>query len=268
MDFPAIDPVIFSIGPVALRWYGLMYLLGFLAAWWLGNHRARKPGSGWTGEQVSDFLFYGFLGVVLGGRLGYVFFYQFGLFLDNPLYLFRIWEGGMSFHGGLLGVLVAFIWYAKANKRAVFDVADFFAPLVPPGLFFGRIGNFINAELWGREAGPDVPWAFRFPTDSLHLLRHPSQLYEALLEGLLLFLILWFFSRQSRPRMAVSGLFAAGYGVFRFIVEYFREPDAHLGLQALGLSRGQWLCVPLIATGVVLLVLAYRRGNAAPALAK
>jgi len=268
MDFPIIDPVIVAIGPVALRWYGLMYLLGFLAAWWLGSVRAKRSGSGWTSEQLSDFLFYGFLGVVIGGRIGYVFFYQFDLFLDNPFYLIRIWEGGMSFHGGLLGVLVAFFWYGHGHKRTFFDVADFIAPLVPPGLFFGRIGNFINAELWGREAGPDVPWAFRFPTDSEHLLRHPSQLYEALLEGLLLFLVLWLFSRQPKPRMAVSGLFSLGYGGFRFIVEYFREPDAHLGLQALGLSRGQWLCVPLIVLGLGLLVLAYRRAAALPTLAK
>lgn len=268
MDFPVIDPVIVSIGPVALRWYGLMYLLGFLAAWWLGTVRAKRPGSGWTAEQVSDFLFYGFLGVVIGGRLGYVFFYQFELFLDNPIYLFKIWEGGMSFHGGLLGVLVAFFWYGKAHKRTFFEVADFMAPLVPPGLFFGRIGNFINAELWGREASADVPWAFRFPTDPDRLLRHPSQLYEAILEGAVLFLMLWLFSSKNPPRMAVSGLFALGYGGFRFIVEFFREPDAHLGLQALGLSRGQWLCVPLIALGIALLVLAYRKASVQPALAK
>ncbi len=270
MDFPVIDPVIFSIGPIALRWYGLMYLLGFAAAWWLGSIRAKRPGSGWTADQVSDFLFYGFLGVVLGGRLGYVFFYQFKHFLENPGYLFRIWEGGMSFHGGLIGVLVAFFWYAWANKRRFFEVADFMAPLVPPGLFFGRIGNFINAELWGREVQSDVPWAFRFPaySDPQQLLRHPSQLYEAILEGAVLFVMLWLFSSKNPPRMAVSGLFAAGYGVFRFIVEYFREPDAHLGLQALGLSRGQWLCVPLIVLGVVLIVMAYRNASAQPALAK
>lgn len=268
MDFPVIDPVIVSIGPVALRWYGLMYLLGFLAAWWLGTMRAKKPGSGWTAEQLSDFLFYGFLGVVIGGRLGYVFFYQFNLFVENPIYLFKIWEGGMSFHGGLLGVMVAFFWYARAQQRSFFEVADFIAPLVPPGLFFGRIGNFINAELWGREAGADVAWAFRFPTDPARLLRHPSQLYEALLEGLLLFLMLWLFSAKSPPRMAVSGLFALGYGSFRFIVEYFREPDAHLGLQALGLSRGQWLCLPLIAIGLALMLVAYKRAALSSASAK
>lgn len=268
MDFPVIDPVIVSIGPVALRWYGLMYLLGFLTAWWLGSVRAKKPGSGWTPEQVSDFLFYGFLGVVVGGRLGYVFFYQFGLFLENPIYLFKIWEGGMSFHGGLIGVLVAFLWYGHGQNRRFFEVADFFAPLVPPGLFFGRIGNFINAELWGREAGPDLPWAFRFPTDPQQLLRHPSQLYEAVLEGAVLFLLLWLFSAKSPPRMAVSGMFALGYGAFRFIVEFFREPDAHLGLQALGLSRGQWLCLPLVALGIVLVVVAYRRAATQPAMAK
>ncbi len=259
MDFPQIDPVIFSIGPIALRWYGLMYLLGFAVAYWLGTRRAKLAGSPFTAEQYSDLLFNGFLGVVIGGRIGYVFFYQFGEFLQDPIYLFRIWEGGMSFHGGLLGVLAAFYLTARKLKLNFFTVSDFVAPMVPPGLFFGRIGNFINAELWGREAGPDVPWAMRFHTDAQHLLRHPSQLYEALLEGLLLFIILYWFSAKSRPRMAVSGVFALGYGAFRFIVEYFREPDAHLGLQALGLSRGQWLCMPLIAMGVIFLIAAYRR---------
>lgn len=259
MDFPIIDPIIFSIGPIALRWYGLMYLLGFATAYWLGTRRSKLANSPFTAEQFSDLLFNGFLGVVIGGRVGYVLFYQFDQFLANPLYLIRIWEGGMSFHGGLLGVMVAFAWTARKLKLNYFTVADFVAPLVPPGLFFGRIGNFINAELWGREAGPEVPWAMRFHTDDLHLLRHPSQLYEALLEGLLLFIIIYGFSAKSRPRMAVSGVFALGYGAFRFIVEYFREPDAHLGLQALGLSRGQWLCLPLILLGLALIVIAYRR---------
>ena len=263
MDLPAIDPVIFQIGPVALRWYGLMYLLGFLAAWGLGTYRAKQPGSGWNAEQVSDMLFYGFLGVIIGGRLGYVFFYQFERLLDEPLYLIKIWEGGMSFHGGLLGVLAAFWWYGRKTERGFFNVADFFAPLVPPGLFFGRIGNFINGELWGREAGADFPLAVRFPNDPDALLRHPSQLYQAGLEGLLLFVILWWFSAKNPPRMAVSGVFALGYGVFRFIAEYFREPDAHLGLQALELSRGQWLSLPLIGLGIVLLVLAYRNHQSA-----
>lgn len=259
MNAPQIDPIIFSLGPIALRWYGLMYLLGFVAAYWLGARRTKHSGAPLNVEQLSDLLFNGFLGVVLGGRIGYVFFYQWDQFVANPLYLFRIWEGGMSFHGGLLGVLVAFGLYARKLKLPYFIVADFIAPLVPPGLFFGRIGNFINGELWGREAAADVPWAMRFHTDPLALARHPSQLYEALLEGLLLFIILYWFSAKSRPRMAVSGVFALGYGGFRFIVEYFREPDAHLGLQALGLSRGQWLCVPLIVLGLGLIVAAYRR---------
>lgn len=259
MDLPVIDPVIFEIGPIALRWYGLMYLLGFLAAWGLGNYRAKQPGSGWNAEQVSDMLFYGFIGVIVGGRLGYVFFYQFERLLDEPLYLFKIWEGGMSFHGGLIGVLIAFYWYGRSTKRGFFNVADFFAPLVAPGLFFGRIGNFINGELWGRQASEDLPWAIRFPQDPDRLLRHPSQLYEALLEGLVLFVLVWWFSSKNPPRMAVSGLFALGYGAFRFVVEYFREPDAHLGLQALNFSRGQWLSLPLVIFGMVLLVLAYRQ---------
>ena len=258
MDLPVIDPIIFSIGPVALRWYGLMYLLGFLCAWWLGNYRARQTNSGWTSEQVSDMLFYGFLGVILGGRIGYVLFYQIGQLAHDPLYLLRIWEGGMSFHGGLLGVLVAFWWYGYKQKRGFFGVADFFAPLVAPGLFFGRIGNFINGELWGREAGEGALLAIRFPQDPDGLYRHPSQLYEAALEGLVLFVLVWWFSAKPKPRMAVSGVFALGYGSFRFIVEYFREPDAHLGLGAFALSRGQWLSMPLIVIGILFLLMAYR----------
>ena len=258
MDLPVIDPIIFSIGPIALRWYGLMYLFGFLCAWWLGNYRARQPNSGWTTEQVSDMLFYGFLGVILGGRIGYGLFYQIGQLAHDPLYLLRIWEGGMSFHGGLLGVLVAFWWYGYQQKRGFFGVADFFAPLVAPGLFFGRIGNFINGELWGREAGEGALLAIRFPQDPHGLNRHPSQLYEAALEGLVLFALVWWFSAKPKPRMAVSGVFALGYGSFRFIVEYFREPDAHLGLEALALSRGQWLSMPLIIAGILFLTFAYR----------
>ncbi|SON50562.1 prolipoprotein diacylglyceryl transferase [Vibrio tapetis] len=253
--FPQIDPIMFEIGPVALRWYGFMYLVGFMFAMWLANQRADKQGSGWTREQVSDLLFAGFLGVVLGGRLGYVFFYQFDMFLDDPLYLFKVWTGGMSFHGGLLGVITAMIWYARKNGRTFFAVADFVAPLVPFGLGMGRIGNFMNDELWGRVT--DVPWAVLFPSGGF-LPRHPSQLYEFALEGVVLFFILNWFIRKPRPAGAVSGLFLAGYGAFRFIVEYFREPDAHLGLFGNFISMGQILSLPMVIAGGLLVLWAYK----------
>ncbi len=269
MVFPVIDPDIISIGPfeifgmnigpIGLKWYGLMYLLGLLAAWGLGNMRARSPDNSWDKEQVSDMIFYGFLGVVLGGRFGYVFFYQFDLFLKDPVYLFRITEGGMSFHGGLLGVLFAFFYFGKKTGKTFFEISDFFAPFVPIGLGLGRIGNFINAELWGRVAGPDVPWAMRFPTDPDNLLRHPSQLYQFLLEGVVLFTLLFWFSSKSRPRRAVSGLFLMGYGTQRFIVEYFRQPDAHLGLLWMKLSMGQLLSLPMILIGALIMWTAYKK---------
>ena len=251
--FPSIDPVIFSLGPLSVRWYGLMYLVGFVAAYLLAHKRLEN--TRWTKEQLSDLLFWGFVGVILGGRIGYVLFYQFGLFLDNPLYLFKIWEGGMSFHGGLLGVLAAIYWQSRRMKATFLEVGDFVAPLVPIGLGAGRIGNFLNAELWGRQT--DVPWAVIFP-DAGNIPRHPSQLYEFALEGVLLFIILWLFSARPRPTGAVSGLFLAGYGVFRFIVEFFREPDAHLGLYQVGLSQGQLLCIPMIVLGVGMMIWAYK----------
>jgi len=258
LHFPQIDPILFSLGPLHVRWYGLMYLLGFLFALWLGNRRADKPGSGWSRDEVSDLLFYGFLGVILGGRLGYVLFYQFSRLLEDPLYLVRIWEGGMSFHGGLLGVIVALAWFAHKTGRHFFTVADFIAPLVPFGLAAGRIGNFINGELWGRVT--DLPWGMVFPGAGL-LPRHPSQLYEFLLEGVTLLVILLWFSRRSRPRGAVSGLFLMSYGAFRFMVEFAREPDAHLGTLALGMSMGQWLSMPMILLGAGFIALAYARHN-------
>ena len=264
MDFPKIDPVMFEIGPVALHWYGFMYLLGFLAAWGLGTYRAKKPNSGWTPEQVSDFLFFGFIGVIIGGRLGYVFFYGLEFWAKDALYIFKIWEGGMSFHGGLLGVLAAGWYFSRKNKKAFFDVADFMVPLVPLGLMFGRIGNFINGELWGREASADYFLAIRFPQDPSGLLRHPSQLYQAIFEGLILFLIVWFYSAKPRPRKAVFSVFLIGYGVFRFGVEFFREPDAHLGKVISWLTMGQVLCVPMIAIGVYLLVKAYKEPKVQP----
>ncbi len=254
--FPQIDPIIFSLGPLSVRWYGLMYLIAFLLANWLANRAADKPGSGWTREQVSDLMFYGFLGVVLGGRIGYVLFYQFGAWLDDPTYLFRIWEGGMSFHGGVLGVLTAMAIFARKTGKNFLQLGDFVVILLPLGLGAGRIGNFINAELWGRPS--EVPWAVLFPNAGA-LPRHPSQLYEFLLEGLVLFVMLVLYRRQQPPAGAVGGLFLLGYGCFRFFVEFFREPDAHLGLLSLGMSMGQWLCVPMILTGLGLIIWGYQR---------
>lgn len=253
LQFPQIDPVIFSVGPVSLRWYGLMYLIGFVAAWWLASQRLAR--TSWNKDQLSDLMFYAFLGVIVGGRVGYVFFYQFEYFLSDPLYLFKIWSGGMSFHGGLLGVIGALWWFAKKTQTTLLQVGDFVAPLVPIGLGAGRIGNFINAELWGRTT--DVPWAMVFPGAG-PLPRHPSQLYEFLLEGVVLFVLLWLFSRQARPIGAVSGLFLLGYGGFRFIVEFYREPDAHIGLYSGLMSQGQLLCLPMILIGFILIARAYR----------
>ncbi|MBF4258378.1 prolipoprotein diacylglyceryl transferase [Vibrio anguillarum] len=255
IQFPNIDPVLIAIGPISIRWYGLMYLVGFVFAMWLANRRADKPNSGWTREQVSDLLFAGFLGVVIGGRVGYVLFYNFDLFLQDPLYLFKVWTGGMSFHGGLLGVISAMFWYARKNNRTFFGVADFVAPLVPFGLGMGRLGNFMNSELWGRVT--DVPWAIIFPNGG-PLPRHPSQLYEFFLEGIVLFIILNLFIRKNRPIGSVSGLFLIGYGTFRFLVEYVREPDAQLGLFAGFISMGQILSLPMIIVGVLMMVWAYK----------
>lgn len=268
MELTPIDPNIFTIsafelfsltiGPISLKWYGLMYLLGLVSAWWLGNRRARQT-ENWNTDQVSDVIFYAFLGIVVGGRMGYVFFYQFDRFMADPLYLFQITEGGMSFHGGFLGVLAAYVYFAHKSKKTFFEIADFFAPFIPIGLGLGRIGNFINAELYGRITDASVPWAMRFPTDPDYLLRHPSQLYQFLLEGVVLFILLMWFSAKPRPRMAVSALFAIAYGIFRFIVEFYRQPDAHLGLLQLNLSMGQWLSLPMILAGVFVMYLAYKK---------
>ena len=278
LKFPEIDPVMFSIGPVSLHWYGMMYLVGFVFALWLANRRAAKPNSGWNKNEVETLLYVGFVGVFIGGRLGYVLFYNLPVFLNDPLYLFKVWDGGMSFHGGLIGVICAMIWFAKRTKRKFFQVADFVAPLIPFGLGLGRIGNFINGELWGRVT-LDTPWAFLFPTsrsadlqlvaqDPTTLLpiiqeygvlpRHPSQLYEMLLEGVVLFIILNIFVRKSRPVGSVSGLFLIGYGAFRIIVEFFRQPDAQLGLFG-GVSMGQILSIPMILLGIIFMVWAYRQ---------
>lgn len=257
MQFPQIDPIALQIGPIAIHWYGLMYLLGFAAAWFLLRRRAQRVGFVWTHNDIDDVLFYGALGVVLGGRVGYMLFYNFDRLLADPLSLFRVWEGGMSFHGGLLGVLLAFTWFARKTKRSFFDVADWIAPVVPVGLAAGRIGNFINGELWGRVT--DGPWGVVFPQDPEALLRHPSQLYQAVLEGLGLFLLLWWFSAKPRPAMSVSGLFLLGYGCARILVEFVRVPDAHIGYVAFGwLTQGQILSLPMIVLGVVLMALAYK----------
>lgn len=256
---PNFDPIAFSLGPLQIRWYGLMYLFGFIAGWALGRYRAAQPSAPWQREQVDDLVFYIALGVIFGGRIGYILFYKFNAFLDNPALLFKVWEGGMSFHGGLLGVLLAMVFFARKHNKHFFEVTDFIAPLITPGLFFGRIGNFINGELWGRVS--DMPWAMVFLHPAAgELPRHPSQLYEAALEGLVLFLVLWVYSAKPRPPMAVSGLFLIGYGVFRFIIEFAREPDAHLGFIAFRwVTMGQLLSIPMIVAGIVLFLLAYQR---------
>lgn len=257
ISYPQIDPVAISLGPVQVHWYGLMYLIGFAGAYFLASYRAGQPNSSWTKEQVSDLIFYGALGVILGGRFGYVIFYNFGEFLNDPLWLFAIWEGGMSFHGGLLGVLLAVAWFAKKYKKSLFEVTDFGAPMVPIGLGAGRIGNFIGGELWGKAS--DVPWAMVFPRAD-ELARHPSQLYQFALEGVALFVILWFYSAKPRPTMAVSGLFAVCYGCFRIFVEFFRQPDQQLGYLAFDwLTMGQLLSVPMVLIGIGMMVIAHKR---------
>lgn len=261
LTYPDIDPVALSLGPLKVHWYGLMYLIGFAGAWALGRYRAAKPHSTWSSQAIDDLLFYGALGVVLGGRIGYILFYNFANFIDNPLILLRVWEGGMSFHGGLLGVLAAMFLFKRRYGYGFWDTVDFVAPLVPIGLGAGRIGNFINGELWGRVS--ELPWAMAFPTGGA-LPRHPSMLYEAFLEGLVMFALLWWFSSKPRPRMAVSGLFGVLYGVFRFGVEFVREPDAHIGYLAFGwVTMGQVLSLPLILIGSAMLVIAYRKNKTA-----
>ena len=258
--YPEIDPVALQLGPLSIRWYGIMYLIGFASGYWLLKKRAEQPNSGWTKDQVSDLIFYGALGVVLGGRIGYVLFYNFSAFLDDPLILFSVWKGGMSFNGGFLGVVIAVLLFARKYNKNGWDILDFGAPIVPIGLGAGRIGNFIGGELVGRTT--DVPWGMVFPHIDM-LPRHPSQLYQALLEGLVLFCILWFFSSKPRPRYAVSALFAFFYGLFRFGVEFVRQPDDHIGFVALNwLTMGQILSLPMIILGLILWYLAYFRKTA------
>jgi phosphatidylglycerol---prolipoprotein diacylglyceryl transferase len=249
IEYPSIDPIAFSLGPLSVHWYGIMYLIGFAGAYYLGMTRAKQPNSGWIQEQVSDVIFYGALGVILGGRIGYILFYQFNSFIEDPLVLLRIWQGGMSFHGGLIGVVIAMLFFAHRQHKHLLEVTDFIAPLVPIGLGAGRIGNFIGAELWGKPT--DVSWAMIFPTDPLQLARHPSQLYQFALEGLLLFVILWFYSQRQKPRYSVSGMFLVCYGVFRILVEFFRQPDAHIGYLAFDwLTQGQLLSLPMVFLGL------------------
>jgi len=261
LTYPDIDPVAVSLGPFQVHWYGLMYLVAFIAGWWLGNVRARRPGSSWKPGEIGDLVFYFALGAILGGRIGYTLFYNLPGFLEDPLVIFRIWQGGMSYHGGMLGVFVAMWLYGRHTGRTFFQVTDFLAPLVPIGLGAGRIGNFINGELWGRPT--DLPWGMVFPYVDM-LPRHPSMLYEALLEGLVFFLILWVYSRKPRPTMAVSGLYLLVYGIFRFLVEFVRMPDAHIGyLVSDWVTMGQLLSLPMIVIGGAFMVYAYRRRDAA-----
>lgn len=244
---PQIDPIAFSIGPLAVRWYGLMYLAGFAAGWWLGQRRIKAGRAPITRQQFDDLIFLAVLGVIVGGRMGYVLFYKPGYYAAHPLEILAVWQGGMSFHGGLLGVMLAMWIAARRSKVHFLSLMDFVAPLCPLGIAAGRLGNFINGELYGRVT--DLPWGmvFRGAGDAP---RHPSQLYQAALEGIALFVLLWWFSSKPRPRGQVSALFLVGYGAFRFIAEFGREPDAFLGLLALGLTMGQWLCIPMIAGGL------------------
>jgi phosphatidylglycerol---prolipoprotein diacylglyceryl transferase len=263
LTHPQFDPIALQLGPVGIHWYGLMYVVAFVLFLWLGVLRTRQPQqaqAGWTRRDVEDLLFFGVLGVIIGGRLGYVLFYKPGWYAGHPLEALMVWKGGMSFHGGLLGVIAALALFARRRGRAFFQVTDLVAPCVPTGLAAGRLGNFINGELWGRAADPSLPWAMVFPQSGTAIARHPSQLYQVALEGLLLFVLLWWYARTPRRLGQVSGAFLVGYGVLRFVAEFFREPDSFLGVLALGLSMGQWLCLPMIAFGAWLLA---RKGAAA-----
>ncbi len=255
--YPDIDPVAIALGPLKIHWYGLTYLVAFLAGWSLAKYRASRPGSGWVPEEIGDIVFYIVLGVILGGKLGSVFFYQFDQFVQHPIATLNPMNGGMSFHGGFVGVLVALYLYGRKTGRTFFQVSDFIAPAFPIGLGAGRVGNFINGELWGRTT--DVPWGMVYPHVGPEP-RHPNQIYQILGEGVLLFLLVWWFSSKPRPRAAVSGVFCVGYGVYRFLVEFVREPDAQLGFIALNwLTMGQLLSVPMVIAGALMLYFAYSR---------
>jgi phosphatidylglycerol---prolipoprotein diacylglyceryl transferase len=259
---PQFNPIALQLGPVGIHWYGLMYVVAFVLFLWLAGKRTALPqfaNAGWTKRDVEDLLFYGVLGVIIGGRLGYVLFYKPGYYAAHPLEALMVWKGGMAFHGGLLGVIGAMALYARQRKRPFLQVTDLIAPCVPTGLAAGRVGNFINGELWGRAADASLPWAMVFPQSGTDFARHPSQLYQVALEGLLLFVLLWLYAKKPRGLGQVSGAFLIGYGAFRFIAEFFREPDRFLGILALGMSMGQWLCLPMIALGAWL----WMRGKAA-----
>lgn len=264
LTYPQFDPNMIAIGPFELRWYGMMYVFGVTAGWLLGRYRATKPWNKMTPQRMDDFITWAVLGVVLGGRIGYCLFYNFSYYMSNPLKIFAVWEGGMSFHGGMLGVLLAIWLFGRKHDMTFPELGDFVSPLVPPGLFFGRVGNFINGELWGRYT--TGWWGMQFPGAG-HLPRHPSQLYEAALEGVLLFLIVWIYSSRPRPTGTVGALFLLGYGVFRFTVEFAREPDAQLGFVALNwMSMGQILCLPMILFGAGYIVWAYRNEKSNPTI--
>ncbi len=261
LTYPDIDPDIFSIGPLTVRWYGLMYVIGFVLGWLMARQRAEKSYSPIKPAQVDDLVFYVMLGVIIGGRVGYCLIYGWGEMAADPLYIFKIWKGGMSFHGGFVGVLIAMWLYGRTLGKTMWQMVDFMAPFCPLGLGFGRIGNFINGELWGKPT--DVPWGFEVGGQVLH----PSQLYEALFEGLVLFLIVWWFSAKQRPYMAVSAMSVMWYGIFRFFIEFYRVPDAHLsddgGYLGFGwITMGQVLSVPMILAGLTMLILAYRNQSA------
>lgn len=260
---PLPNPIAISLGPLHVHWYGLMYLLAFIQFIALGRIRIRQPhiaAAGWKKEDLDDMLFYGVLGVILGGRLGEVLFYSPVYYFSHPLEIFAIWKGGMSFHGGFLGVLIAMYFWGKKAGRNLMSVTDFIIPMVPLGYAAGRIGNFINAELPGRLADPSLPWAMIWPNVD-NLPRHPSPIYQALVDGVLLFLIIWLYARKPRPAMAVSGMFSLLYGCARFFTEYFRTPDYEVSFGGITISAGQMLSLPMVALGITLLVIAYKKGN-------
>lgn len=266
LPFPDINPVAIAIGPLKIHWYAIMYLLAFGMAYLLMRRRLRREPfrsittpRAWKPSDIEDLLLFGIGGVLLGGRLGYVLFYQPGYYLSHPLDAIKIWDGGMSFHGGAIGVILGMVIFARLRGRPFLQVADLLVPAVPLGLAAGRIGNFINGELWGRPAPADLSWAMRFPNGG-NVLRHPSQLYQALLEGVLLFVLLWIYARKPRRRGQVAAAFLVGYGILRFVAEYWREPDSYLGFLSLGLSMGQWLSVPMVLAGIALWLWAQRRG--------
>jgi phosphatidylglycerol:prolipoprotein diacylglycerol transferase len=265
LTYPHIDPVAVRFGPIAIHWYGITYLAAFALFMFLASRRLRHEPyvslPSWSRKDIEDMLFLGVLGVVIGGRLGYCLFYKPAYYLAHPLEIFYVWLGGMSFHGGMLGVIVSQWWYAHSRGKPFWQVMDFVAPCVPPGLAAGRVGNFINGELWGRPTSADLPRGMIFPQSGSMVPRHPSQVYEFLMEGLLLFIVLWLFARKPRPAGQVSAAFLIGYGILRFVAEFFREPDAHLEWlkDSTGLSMGQWLCIPMILAGILLWLWASHR---------